>query len=317
MLATPPTTASISSKFTLVDTSPVTIDSPTKDRFDASFAHAGAGKQPATPTPERTNLVFRPEDLVDKFLHASIAGDDEDFVTAFLVTFRRFVLPSRVLEQLVDRFRFIGEQDSETTLKRYGQLRLCSTLSMWVQSYPGDFADPATLELLRHFVEVDLPRGGAWLSHHVYELTPLLPSLSRLTDPDIGWSVSAVVNPAPRILSGQPRPQSRVILPPSRSQISLASTTCSSEPPSLTGDTITSSTGFSQDQHSDKVSLESKPASLRSANTPPTREMPSVTAIIVDTSNALVELREQDIALQITRLAWESLAGITVRAIVI
>jgi hypothetical protein len=39
------------------------------------------------------------------------------------------------------------------------------------------------------------------------------------------------------------------------------------------------------------------------------RTMPSVTAIIVDTSNALVELREQDIALQITRLAWELLSS--------
>ncbi|GAA5980630.1 hypothetical protein JCM10908_001715 [Rhodotorula pacifica] len=299
----------------LVEVEPVTIDSPTKVDAGSSLpdvAPQQANESSLTTRRGSTNLLFRPEDLIDKFLHASLAGDDDDFVNLFLITFRRFVTPSQVLQQLVDRFHFISEQRSETTLKRYGHLRLCSTLSTWLLNYPGDFADSETLERLRRFVEIDLPQGGAWLSHHVYELTPLLPSLSRATDPDASWS-SSVPPASQQNIPGKAAPRLRDPLPMNRSQASLASTFCSSDAPSLTEDSITSSAGRSRQQQGEQVSLDSKDSSLGSASSPMTRQLSGVTARVVDASNALAEMREEDIAAQITRLAWDLLAGITPR----
>lgn len=291
----------------LIETAPVIISCPTR-REPASALSGGVAGTRAKKTPDR--LVFQSEDLVDKFLHSSIAGDDEDFVNAFLVTFRRFVSSRQVLEQLAGRFRFVSAQTSETTLRRYGQLRLCSTLSTWLQSYPGDFSDPTTLDCLRHFVETDLKCGGPWLSHHLHELTPLLPSLLRITDPDVGWSVSGN-DIARREPSDQARPQSRVILPMNRSQVSLAST-FSSDAPSLTEDSVASSADNGRNQHCDEVSLDSRDSTTGSASSPMKRELSAVTAAIVETSNGLAEVSAQGIAVQITRLAWDRFAGITV-----
>ncbi|GAA5876325.1 hypothetical protein JCM3774_003723 [Rhodotorula dairenensis] len=301
-----PDLASLPWSLGLAETAPVTITSPTRRDSESALLGGVAGSR-TQESPDR--LLFRPEDLVDKFLHASVAGDDDEFMTAFLITFRRFVRPLRVLEQLVARFRFVSEQTLEMTLKRYGQLRLSSTLSMWLQSYPGDFADSATLDCLRHFVEIDLSHSGTWLSHHVYELTPLLPSIARITDPDAGWSISGN-DLAQQDPSDRPRPRSQVFLPTNRSQASLASTTCSSDAPSLTEDGIASSARY---QHSDGVSLDSRSSATGSASIPMKRELSGVTALLVETSNALVEVSAQDIAVQITRLAWDSFAGITPR----
>lgn len=237
------------------------------------------------PSFARRNLLFSSEDLVDKFLFASIAGDDDDFVNAFLITFRRFVRPARVLEQLVERFDFVSRQDSNPMLKRYGQLRLCSTLSTWIQFYPGDFSEADALGVLRPFVSYTLTSSD-WLQHYAFELAPLLPGLAHGSDPDLCWSTPLPPPGAPRATPFLRTTETAA----TAFDVSLSSAAGSS----------------------DALSLDSRGSSTGASSAPVSRQVSAVSAMLVDASNVTSEMRAEDIAVQITRLAWRTWAGITV-----
>jgi len=53
---------------------------------------------------------------------------DEQFVTLFLITFRRFARPYDVLEKLVERFEFVASKmSSDPLLCRFGQMKCVSS----------------------------------------------------------------------------------------------------------------------------------------------------------------------------------------------
>ncbi len=101
-----------------------------------SVAPAGlaqGGEQPTRVPAEVTKSVnktsaldlhFSKEDMIDKFLFAAVTGNDEQYVTLFLIVFRRFARPFDVLESLIGRFNFVqGRLKTDPLLSRFAQIK--------------------------------------------------------------------------------------------------------------------------------------------------------------------------------------------------
>ncbi|GAA5976797.1 hypothetical protein JCM11641_000874 [Rhodosporidiobolus odoratus] len=307
------------------------------------------------------DLYFKREDVIDKFLFAAVSGNDDTFVTMFLITYRRFARPYDVLEKLIDRFEFVASRHkTDPLLSRFGQMKLCGVLATWMQTYPGDFTAPTTFGLLQPFLEGLLPRGATWVAHFALELVPLLSPISAMGDPESSWALPDKPLDAP-FTAGAFSPQipgmplRRPSLAPSYdSASSLApshplSQTVSrlSVPASIdTSDSssIPPTSSFSPRLDSDTATLDTQDSGrdglgalthsgnggsvgsssgtgagagkdaasslLRSGGKYPS------SAVLVDVSNAVLEMSEEDVAMQITRLAWEQFSGMSPRDLI-
>ncbi|BGP04759.1 Ras guanine nucleotide exchange factor R [Rhodotorula toruloides] len=277
------------------------------------------------------DLFFRREDLIDKFLFAAVAGNDEQFVTLFLITFRRFARPYDVLERLIERFDFVAQQQqTDPLLCRYGQMRLCGILSTWMQTSPGDFAAPTTFGLLQPFLESLLPRGATWVAHYAFELVPLLAPISSIPDPESGWAIpDKTADDSPSLSPVTPRPPlperrpshaasyaSSSSFAPARPDAGQAASLVPSSTASGSADLVSYDGTPMSRQHtsSDVGTVETQASSAGTGASAEalTRTMPS-SAMLVDLSNAILEMREQDIATQITRITWQAFSGMTPR----
>ncbi|GAA5887683.1 hypothetical protein JCM6882_001495 [Rhodosporidiobolus microsporus] len=338
----------------------------------------GAGADRRGSKTAALDLYFSREDLIDKFLFAAVSGNDEQFTTLFLITYRRFARPFDVLEKLIERFEFVASRHkTDPLLSRYGQMKLCGVLSTWMTHYPGDFTAPSTFSLLQPFLESLLPRGATWVAHYALDLVPLLAPISAMADPESSWALpdkpldehddgEGTFPLSPKDATPRPPiPLRRPSLAPSfDSSSSLApssqplskSVSRLSVPGSV--DTTDTSAGVSPalgpsaggggggSGHSPRPASEagtldtqdstdafSGPAlggggggggggagsgSLGSSSgagglgRSAIGKYPS-SAVLVDVSNAVMEMREEDVALQITRIAWEMFGGMSPR----
>ncbi|BGP12723.1 hypothetical protein JCM10213_008861 [Rhodosporidiobolus nylandii] len=314
------------------------------------------------------DLYFRREDMIDKFLFAAVSGNDETFVTLFLITYRRFARPYDVLEKLIEQFEFIASRHkTDPLLSRFGQMKLCGVLSTWIQNYPGDFTAASTFGLLQPFLESLLPRGATWVAHFALELVPLLSPISAMSDPDSSWALpdkpldpavfsagevplpppvpSVAPSAAERQNEYSPRPRPRSVsrapsLAPSHDSSNSLSLAPSSQPLSKTisQTSAVSATDSVTDASSAPLKTSRSPRPASEAGTLETQDsadalsapsssgqgsanlMRSVGAgrnpamqVLVEVSNAVMELRAEDVATQITRLAWEVFGGISPR----
>ncbi|GAA5926467.1 hypothetical protein JCM3775_001026 [Rhodotorula graminis] len=304
-----------------------------KDQFHAGvvpYPPPAAVERRGSTKPQSLDLFFKRDDLVDKFLFASVAGNDEQFVTLFLITFRQFARPHDVLEKLVERFHFVaGKMANDPLLCRFGQMKLCSVLSTWMQNYPGDFAAPATFDLVERFLESLLPSGATWVAHYAFELVPLLPSIAKLVDPEAGWALPDKAHVDPAFSPPRPPPAPRPAAPPMSRRGSLAPSYDSTS--SVTHDAPNTSPSASRLSVPGSVDNPGEPsASLgfglgasmqRTTSDTGTDGSSSIlarngvpsSAVLVDLSNAVVEMREQDVATQITRIAWDIFGGMSPR----
>ncbi|GAA5835240.1 hypothetical protein JCM11251_006655 [Rhodosporidiobolus azoricus] len=318
------------------------------------------------------DLYFKREDLIDKFLFAAVSGNDEQFTTLFLITYRRFARPYDVLEKLIERFDFVASRHkTDPLLSRYGQLKLCGVLSTWMTHYPGDFTSPSTFSLLQPFLESLLPRGATWVAHYALELVPLLAPISAMADPESSWALpdkplnepeeegEELVTPHSNPQQ-QPRPSvprrrpslapsydSSSSLAPSSSLPLSQSVSRLSIPGSVDTTDTSASTGaspvLSGNTHSHSPHPASEAGTLDTQDStdafsgPPTSASGGVaggsdslgsssgalgrtavgrypnSAVLVDVSNAVLEMREEDVAMQITRIAWEMFGGMSPR----
>ncbi|GAA5869990.1 hypothetical protein JCM16303_001864 [Sporobolomyces ruberrimus] len=274
------------------------------------------------------DLFFSREDMIDKFLYASVTGDDEAYVTLFLITYRRFARPFDVLDKLVERFEFVAQKlKSDPLLSRFAQMKICGVLSVWMQNYPGDFSGSSTFALLSPFLQSLLPSGATWVAHYALELIPLLPSISAHSDPESSWALpdkDVIYSPIPASTvpkeesPGQRRPSVAPSYDSSNSQsMGAAATTLSvplsrdgsGPPPSSLSPRPASEAGTLDTQDSGGDSQGFGTSSTASSRL---RSGTNVVGLI-EASNIVMEMREEDVALQITRLAWEMFGGMTPR----
>lgn len=209
--------------------------------------------------------------------------------------------------------------------------RLCGILSTWMQTSPGDFAAPTTFGLLQPFLESLLPRGATWVAHYAFELVPLLAPISSIPDPESGWAIpDKTADDSPSLSPVTPRPPlperrpshaasyaSSSSFAPARPDAGQAASLVPSSTASGSADLVSYDGTPMSRQHtsSDVGTVETQASSAGTGASAEalTRTMPS-SAMLVDLSNAILEMREQDIATQITRITWQAFSGMTVRS---
>ncbi|KAK4054866.1 hypothetical protein OIV83_000790 [Microbotryomycetes sp. JL201] len=267
-------------------------------------------------TPGSLDMFFSKDQLVDKFLFATVTGTDEQYIIIFLTVYRKFATPREVLTKLVARFDFVGARSkTDPLLSRYAQMKLCGVLSTWLQIYPGDFVGSSTRQLLQEFVRDKLGQGAQWVSHYVAEIVPLVDKLAAETDPDFTWALpDGEVDDKDSLTSDTKQGASR------DANLSMLGTT-------------TSDPTLSDMSTQDSLSLLDHPDSLR--RTPSRSECDSATVsthnslgrgksisspslneksrqpLLADLSTALMEIPEDVVATQITRLTWKAFSVMT------
>ncbi|GAA5949678.1 hypothetical protein JCM3765_002751 [Sporobolomyces pararoseus] len=271
------------------------------------------------------DLFFTREDMIDKFLYAAVTGNDEAYVTLFLITYRRFARPFDVLEKLIERFEFVAQKlKSDPLLSRFAQMKICGVLSVWMQNYPGDFCAPSTFGILSPFLQSLLPSGATWVAHYALELIPLLPSISAQTDPETSWALPDKDVPS----SPRHSPDSSNLEAPSSRRPSIAPSYDSSNSQHAANLSVPTATDSPINAHSSALSprpaseagtldtqdSEDQVASYGASSTSSLRPRPPLSAsALIEVSNMVMEMREEEVALQITRLAWEMFGGMTPR----
>lgn len=187
--------------------------------------------------------------------------------------------------------------------------------------YPGDFTAPATFNLLQPFLDDLLPRGATWVAHYAIELVPLLGTVPSMTDPEVSWAIPDKPMEDPILVPGVEGPRRPSLVPSFGSESSTA--------PSHFFDSL------SLEGHQSRLSVPSipVPADANATNLsllegqrgsaaeaggtnlqePKLSRTPNFSSTLLELSNALTELPADSIATQITRVAWEAFAEMTVR----
>ncbi|SGY30509.1 BQ5605_C002g01159 [Microbotryum silenes-dioicae] len=312
--------------------------------------------------PPSLDLFFSRDDMIDKFLFASVTGNDDNYVTLFLIVFRRFARPFDVLSKLIERFTYVaGRLRTDPLLSRFAQMKLCGTLSVWFTVYPGDFSAPATSALLQPFLEGLLPSGATWVAHYAVDMLPKLADVSRMNDPESTWalpdkrldSVEPTDDSVPFPSVGQTpaagrqpsaesrtsrldkgieslrrsneshssinSPSSHLELPASNrlSDLTPPPSSSASEPTRERTDSETPTIATLDTSAGDTNSINNDSIGSTTGSSTSWRKRPSSLILtLLDASNALMDVSEEAIATQITRLTWMSFADITPRDLI-
>lgn len=189
-----------------------------------------------------------------------------------------------------------------------------------------------------------LPRGATWVAHYAIELIPLLSALPQMSDPEASWALpdrpidgaSAVTPPSTARLPPERRPSlapsydstassmapdsfdgssSRLSVPASTTTNSSQGTDAATTPPT----TVVHSPQEGRHRTSsdagtiDTVDSNDPARSFNSSSNGSSwkKGIPAASTLL-DLSNALMELPEDVVAVQITRIAWEAFADMTV-----
>ncbi|KAI1388525.1 ras GEF [Hypoxylon trugodes] len=81
------------------------------------------------------------------------ATPDAMFVSAFYLTFRLFCTPTKLVETLIERFDYVGENPNTASPVR---LRVYNVLKGWLESHWRDSTDSEALPLIQNFAEFKL-----------------------------------------------------------------------------------------------------------------------------------------------------------------
>jgi hypothetical protein len=93
------------------------------------------------------------DQLVDRLLAQPLSKADYKFAAIFLALYRKFAAPCQLLDAIISRFKALYEDRRSQMIKTIAQLRYLSIIEQWVRSYPGDFAQPVTLQRMTKFVK--------------------------------------------------------------------------------------------------------------------------------------------------------------------
>lgn len=102
--------------------------------------------------PDFTYTSVSLEELVDRLLSPLMSKSDAKFVSTFLCLYRKFAAPSDLVTAIISRFRIVSESQEAQILRVTSQLRYLGVLAQWVSGYPGDFAHPITRQIATQFL---------------------------------------------------------------------------------------------------------------------------------------------------------------------
>ena len=94
------------------------------------------------------------EELVDRLLAAPMTRADTNFADIFLCLYRKFAAPHQLLEAITTSLYKMWDDKASQFLERTAtQFRYIEVIARWVSLYPGDFARPASRNLLEGLIQ--------------------------------------------------------------------------------------------------------------------------------------------------------------------
>lgn len=134
--------------------------------------------------PKEPGVSF--EDLVDRLLSQPILKSDAKFATIFLCLYRKFAPPSTLVLAVIRRFDELNDKATPYMTRIASQLRYLNILKEWVSYYPGDFAHPTSQRIMTGFLQrLTMSQEHAIASK---EISPYLDVVCE--DDDTGWACS-------------------------------------------------------------------------------------------------------------------------------
>ncbi|RYP93723.1 hypothetical protein DL770_000095 [Monosporascus sp. CRB-9-2] len=93
------------------------------------------------------------DELVDRLLAPKMSRADSNFSDIFLCLYRKFAAPGRLFSAILTRLDSVKEDKSIRYLTKMStQLRIIEVVAKWVATYPVDFARPAVRNRLEDFI---------------------------------------------------------------------------------------------------------------------------------------------------------------------
>jgi hypothetical protein len=92
------------------------------------------------------------DELVDRLLSAPMSKADSKFAAIFLCLYRKFAAPAQLLSGIIRRFESLYNNGEPYLIRTASQLRHLSILAQWIEEYPGDFAHPVTRHQMSTFI---------------------------------------------------------------------------------------------------------------------------------------------------------------------
>ncbi|KAJ4153889.1 hypothetical protein LMH87_010356 [Akanthomyces muscarius] len=142
------------------------------------------------------NFVERPPkitgvplaELVDRLLAVKLSRADINFLDIFLCLYRKFTTPTELFSAILARLDRVRDDKTAHYLSKTGtQLRIIEVIAKWVSLYPGDFAKISTRRSLFEFIQ-------HLSTEPVFSVASqqMRRSLRRSTleDDDTGWATS-------------------------------------------------------------------------------------------------------------------------------
>lgn len=263
------------------------------------------------------------EELWDKLFFAAVSGNDERFLHMFMTFYRGFARPIELLRQIVARFDALARgEKADGVMIRYSLMKLTTMLGDWMQEFPGDLSGAETFALLTEFFDRLLHHPATM--HVAAPMQPLLDVVRAAPDLDAAWSKNQD--------SDKPRSVAADVPPvkPRETRDRASSTSSSSAVPTGNGLTIDLSDAGSSSHGSLMPSAtDGRPRSAsdvtttssegqRSANLPgtpggsssasgpfPPHSAQAQRAALRNVANMLFDVRDEDIAQELTRIEWD------------
>lgn len=126
------------------------------------------------------------DELLDKLLFLSVSGDDPVFVTHFLLTYRRFSTPRKILLAMQKRMRDLDKPSGDPMFACFAQMRICHLLEVWVRDYPHDFAVKGSYGALNALVRSIVSK--TYLLHYGSDFLPFVEQALTYQDTDAQWA---------------------------------------------------------------------------------------------------------------------------------
>ncbi len=295
------------------------INNDSEDEISAETLDAAQDEGSTRPNSIFTSVSL--EELVDRLLSPLMSKSDARFISIFLCLYRRFAAPSDLVSAIIYRFRTVSQSQEAYILRVTSQLRYLGVLAQWLSGYPGDFAHPLTRSITTQFL-------SGLASTHIFaaarkEMTTHLNVL--VEDDDTEWacsdsgrskasemetspgvsSLARAIPPQIVVSMKQDKLSGRDVSDPSKQRAGQHSATSS----------ITSSAGRSDSQSSASLQtlLDSTERARRQA-----RFLAPIPRTFLGKAqwHRLMEIPEDDIARELTRIDWIMYSSIRPRDLV-
>ncbi|KAI9435016.1 ras GEF [Lactarius psammicola] len=126
------------------------------------------------------------DELLNRLLFLAISDDDWDFISHFLLTYRRFANPRSLILAMQKRMRQLDQGSDDPMFACFAQMRICHLLEVWIQDYPHDFVVGAAADALNALIKSIVTKTH--LLHYGSDLLPFLEG-RPLHDKDFAWAI--------------------------------------------------------------------------------------------------------------------------------